>query len=153
MAKAGLWGLTRGLAVEGAPHDIRVNAISPIGYTGAASLNPNEDTRRWMEHNFPPALCAPAAALLCHPTAPCSGELISTGGGRVARIATVGVPGFDAGSDLTVEALIDRWDEVVAMNGHKILLAGRDELSFYQGFGSLTAKNSATDTKSDSSAG
>ena len=132
MAKAGLWGLTRALAVEGAPHGIVVNAILPMGYTRAASLNPNEDTRQWMEHNFPPALCAPAAALLCHPSAPCTGELISTGGGRVARIATIGVPGFETGDELTIEALRDRWDDVVALDGYRVMTMGRDELAFFQ---------------------
>jgi len=133
LAKAGLWALTRALAVEGAPYNIRVNAILPMGYTKAASLNPNEDTRQWMENNFPPSLCSPAAALLCHPDAPCTGELISSAGGRVARIATVGVPGFDAGAELTIEALRDRWDDVVDMHGSKVLMMGRDELSFFQG--------------------
>lgn len=133
MAKAALWGLTRALAVEGAPHGIVVNAILPMGYTRAAALNPNEDTRRWMEHSFPPSLCSPAAALLCHPEAPCTGELISAGGGRVALIATIGVPGFDAGSELTLEALRDRWDEVVNPDGQRLLRVGRDELAFYQG--------------------
>lgn len=133
MAKAGLWGLTRSLAAEGAIHNIVVNAILPMGYTRAASLNPNEDTRQWMENHFPPSLCSPAAALLCHPDAPCTGELISSGGGRVAKIATVGVPGFDAGSELTLEALRDGWDDVVDLDGHRSLRLGRDELDFYQG--------------------
>ena len=132
MAKAGLWGLTRSLAVEGAPHGIVVNAILPMGYTRAASLNPNEDTRQWMEYQFPPALASPAVALLCHPLAPCTGELISSGGGRVARIATVGVPGFDAGAELTIEALRDRWDEVMDMQGQRVLHVGRDELAFHR---------------------
>lgn len=134
MAKAGLWGLTRALSVEGAPHNIIVNAILPMGYTRAASLNPNEDTRQWMEHNFPPHLCSPAAALLCHPSAPCTGELISTGGGRVARVATVGVPGLDAGSELTIEAVRDHWADVVDMHDNKLLMMGRDELTFYRGY-------------------
>lgn len=133
MAKAGLWGLTRALAVEGAPHNIRVNALLPMGYTRAAALNPNEDTRQWMEHNFPPHLCAPAGALLCHPAVACTGELISTGAGRVARIATVGVPGLDAGPELTLEILHDRWHDVFDMTGQRVLAVGRDELSFYQG--------------------
>lgn len=132
MAKAGLWGLTRSLAVEGAAHGIIVNAILPMGYTRAAALNPNEDTRQWMENQFPPELCSPAAVLLCHSSAPCTGELISSGGGRVARIATVGVPGFDAGHELTIEALRDRWNEVVDMEGHRVLSVGRDELSFHR---------------------
>ena len=133
MAKAGLWGLTRALAVEGEPHNIRVNAILPMGYTRSAALNPNEDTRQWMEQNFPPHLCAPAAALLCHPDAPCTGELVSSGGGRVARVATVGVPGLDAGSELTLEMLRDHWDDVVSMQDQRVLRVGRDELGFYQG--------------------
>ncbi|HEY4333300.1 MAG TPA: SDR family oxidoreductase [Ilumatobacteraceae bacterium] len=133
MAKAGLWGLTRSLAIEGARHNIVVNAILPMGYTRAAALNPNEDTRQWMEHNFPPALCAPAAALLCHPLAPCTGELLSSGGGRVARIATVGVPGFDAGAELTIEALLDAWSDVMEMTGSRPFTMGRDEMPFYRG--------------------
>lgn len=133
MAKAGLWGLTRALAVEGAPLGIVVNAILPMGYTRAASLNPNEDTRAWMEEHFPPALASPAAALLCHPDAPCTGEIISTGGGRVAKIATIGVPGFDAGRELTLEGLRAGWSDVVSIDGFRVLQMGRDELTFYQG--------------------
>jgi NAD(P)-dependent dehydrogenase (short-subunit alcohol dehydrogenase family) len=132
MAKAGLWGLTRSLAAEGAPHGIIVNAILPLGYTRAAALNPNADTRRWMENNFAPSLSSPAAALLCHPDAPCTGELISTGGGRVARVATVGVPGFDAGDGLTIEALRANWAAVVDMTGARVMMRSRDELGFFR---------------------
>lgn len=133
MAKAGLWGLTRSLALEGAPHGIIVNAVLPMGYTRAAALNPNEDTRRWMEDRFPPELTSPAVVLLCHPEAPSSGELISSGGGRVARVATVGVPGFDGGPGLTIEDVRDQWDDVVAMEGWRVQMKSRDELTFHQG--------------------
>ncbi|MCU1397821.1 MAG: short-chain dehydrogenase [Acidimicrobiales bacterium] len=133
MAKAGLWGLTRALAIDGAEHRIIVNAISPMGYTYGASLNPNEDTRQWMETTMPPELCSPAAVLLCHPDAPCTGEIISSAGGRVARVATVGVPGADLGRTITVEAVRDRWLEVVAMDGARPLMMSRDELSFFSG--------------------
>jgi NAD(P)-dependent dehydrogenase (short-subunit alcohol dehydrogenase family) len=133
MAKAGLWGLTRALAIEGADHGIRVNALMPIGYTRAAALNPHEDTRRWMEDNFPPRLCAPAACFLVHEDVPCSGEFVSTGAGRVARMTTVAVPGLDAGPALTLETVRDRWSEVMAMEGSRVVMSGRDELAFYQG--------------------
>ena len=133
MAKAGLWGLTRSLAMDGAAHGIVVNAVLPMGYTRAASLNPHEDTRRWMEDHFPPELTSPAAVFLCHPDVPCTGELISTGGGRVARVATVGVPGFDAGAALTIEAVRDNWNDIVAMDGWRAQMKSRDELSFYSG--------------------
>ena len=133
MAKAGLFGLTRSLAVEGEPHGITVNAILPIGYTRSAALNPHEDTRRWMEEHFPPSLCSPAACWLVHDDVPCTGELITAGAGRVARIATVGVPRLDRGGELTIEDVRDRWAEVVSMEGSGVVTSGRDELAFYTG--------------------
>lgn len=133
MAKAGLWGLTRALAIEGADHGIRVNALMPIGYTRAAALNPHEDTRRWMEENFPPRLCAPAACWLVHEDVPCTGEFVSTGAGRVARMATVAVPGLDRGPSLTLDDVRDGWPEVISMEGSRVVMSGREELEFYEG--------------------
>ena len=72
MAKAGLIGLARSLALEGAPVGIKINVLMPIGYTRSAALNPNEDTRKWMEDNFAPQMCSPAAAWLVHDDVPCS---------------------------------------------------------------------------------
>ncbi len=133
MAKAGLYGLTRALAVEGAPHGITANALLPIGYTRSAALNPHEDTRRWMEEHFPPHLCSPAACWLVHDDVGCSGELITAGAGRVARVATVGVPGLDRGKDLTLEDVRDHCADVVSMEGSRVVMTGRDELAFYTG--------------------
>ena len=133
MAKAGLIGLGRSLALEGAPDNITVNILMPIGYTRSAALNPHEDTRRWMEENFPPHLCAPTAAFLVHEDVPCSGEILTTGAGRAALIATVGVPGWSGGQDLTMEGLRDHWSEVVNTKGFKPLRYSRDELDFYTG--------------------
>lgn len=131
MAKAGLWGLTRALARDGAEHGIVVNALAPVGYTRAAALNPHEDTRRAMEEHFPPELCAPAAVVLVHESAPCTGELISTGGGRVAAISTIGVPGLqlDDPAALTPELVLERWDEVVSLDGAVRLRQSRDDLA------------------------
>lgn len=133
MAKAGLIGLARSLALEGAEHGITVNVLMPIGYTRSAALNPHEDTRRWMEENFPPHLCAPTAALLVHEDVPCSGEIITTGAGRAALIATMGVPGYSAGPGLTMEDLRNHWSEVMDTTGFKPLRYSREELDFYQG--------------------
>lgn len=133
MAKAGLWGLTRALAIEGADHGIRVNALMPIGYTRAAALNPHEDTRAWMEQHFPPRLCAPAACWLVHEDVPCSGEFVSAGAGRVARMTTVAVPGLDRGPGLTLEDVRDSWAEAMDITGARVVMSGRDELAFYAG--------------------
>lgn len=131
MAKAGLWGLTRSLALEGAAHGIAVNAVLPIGFTRAAAANPHEQVRAWMEEHFPASLCAPAAVLLCHRDVPCTGELVSAGGGRVAVIRTMAGTGLRAGAALTLEALAAGWDDASATDGLKVLRAGRDELDLF----------------------
>jgi NAD(P)-dependent dehydrogenase (short-subunit alcohol dehydrogenase family) len=130
MAKAGLWGLTRALALDGAGHGIKVNALAPVGYTRAAALNPHEDTRRVMEEHFPPGLNTPAALLLVHEVAPCTGELVSTGGGRVAVIGTYGVPGFETEEPLTPESVLEHWDEVTDTSAARRLVQSRDDLAF-----------------------
>lgn len=133
MAKAGLFGLTRSLALEGADHNIKVNALLPIGYTRSAALNPQEDTRRWMEQHFPPAVVSPVACWLVHDDVPCTGELVNTGAGRVSLFATIGVPGYSKGLDLSVEDVRDHWDQVVSLENYKVMKQSRDDLSFYSG--------------------
>lgn len=131
VAKAGLIGLTRSLANEGEPHGIAVNCLMPIGYTRSAALNPHEDTRRWMEENFPPALCSPAACWLVHDEVPVTGEIFTTGGGRTARVATVSAPGWTGEADL--ENLRDHFDSVLDLTGWRALRTSRDDLPFYGG--------------------
>jgi NAD(P)-dependent dehydrogenase (short-subunit alcohol dehydrogenase family) len=133
MAKAALFGLTRSLALEGAEHGIKVNALLPIGYTRSAALNPNEDTRQWMEQNFPPSVVAPTAVFLVHDDVPCSGELINTGAGRVARTATVGAPGYYKGLTLSPEDVRDNFGVALSMDGSQELMQSRDDLQFYSG--------------------
>lgn len=131
VAKAGLIGLTRSLANEGAPHGITVNCLMPIGYTRSAALNPHEDTRRWMEENFPPELCSPLAGWLVHDAVPVSGEIFTSGGGRSARLATVSAPGWTG--ETTLENLRDHFDSVLDLDGWRTLRTSRDDLAFYEG--------------------
>jgi len=133
MAKAGLIGLARSLALEGAADNILVNVLMPIGYTRSAALNPNEDTRKWMEDNFAPQMCSPAAAWLVHDDAPCSGQIFTTGAGRTALISTKGIPGWSGGPDATIEGLRDHWSEVVDPTGSVPMTYSRDDLRFYTG--------------------
>jgi NAD(P)-dependent dehydrogenase (short-subunit alcohol dehydrogenase family) len=133
MAKAGLIGLGRSLALEGAPVGIKVNILMPIGYTRSAALNPNEDTRQWMEANFAPQMCSPAAIWLVHEDVACSGEIFTTGAGRVALISTLGVPGWSGGPEISLESLRDHWPSVIDMDGSTPMLYSRDDLGFYSG--------------------
>lgn len=133
MAKAGVLGLTRSLAVEGAPHGVRVNAVLPIGYTRSAALNPNEDTRRWMEENFPAALCSPAVVALLAEDVPCSGDFFATGAGRTALLGTVTTPGWNGGPSAGVDDLRANWDRVTDPAGLAWMRHSRDDIGFYTG--------------------
>lgn len=133
MAKSGLLGLTRSLAIEGADHGIKVNALMPIGYTRSAALNPNADTRAWMEQNFPPHLCAVAAVVLLHDQAPTSGDFFPTGAGRTALIGSITTAGWNGGPTARPEDLLAHWDEVMAPDGAVWMRHSRDDLGFYTG--------------------
>jgi len=133
MAKSGLLGLTRSLAIEGADHDIKVNALMPIGYTRAAALNPNPDTRAWMERHFPAHLCTAAAVVLLHECAPASGDFFPTGAGRTALIGSITTPGWNGGPTTDAEGLLAHWDEVTDSAGAAWMRHSRDDLGFYTG--------------------
>jgi NAD(P)-dependent dehydrogenase (short-subunit alcohol dehydrogenase family) len=85
-AKAGLIGLTRGLAVAGGADGIRVNALLPTAYTRMTDTIPDDRFREFLERRFTPERVAATAAVLAHESCPATGELFATGGGRVARV-------------------------------------------------------------------
>ena len=92
-AKMAIVGMTNTLALEGARHGIRVNAVAPIARTAMAGevfgdLTPVLD----------PELVSAVVAWLVHPACNMTREVISCGGGRVARvIIEVGAGAYAAG--------------------------------------------------------
>ena len=122
-AKAGLIGLTRSLAREGAEFGIQVNTIMPLAYTRMAAGVPNKEIRDWMSATFPAHRVAPLVAWLCHEDMPATGDIFTVGGGRAARVTTNVYPGFRADDDRP-ESFRDHWDEVMAGGDPQIALDG-----------------------------
>ena len=80
-AKAGLAGLTRILAIEGANKGIKVNAIAPI-----AATRMTEDILGELAAKVSPASVTPLVAYLAHEECAVTGNVYSVAGGRIARI-------------------------------------------------------------------
>ena len=80
-AKAGLAGLTRVLALEGAGHGIKVNAIAPI-----AATRMTQDLLGDLAVRVSPESVSPLVAYLAHEECSVNGNVYSVAGGRIARI-------------------------------------------------------------------
>jgi NAD(P)-dependent dehydrogenase (short-subunit alcohol dehydrogenase family) len=80
-AKAGLAGLTRVLALEGAGHGIQVNAIAPV-----ASTRMTENILGDLAARVSPESVSPMVAYLAHEECAVNGHFYSVAGGRIARI-------------------------------------------------------------------
>jgi NAD(P)-dependent dehydrogenase (short-subunit alcohol dehydrogenase family) len=110
--KAAALGLTRGLALEGMPHGIRVNALAPQALTVKHTLHLEEGSpflaaaqARTVDQ------VAPALAYLAHDSADFTGRFLYAGGGVIREYLTVQTEGITDPS-ITLEALADRLAEV-----------------------------------------
>jgi NAD(P)-dependent dehydrogenase (short-subunit alcohol dehydrogenase family) len=81
-AKMAIVGATKVMAIEGARHGVRVNAVAPMARTAMAG-----EVFGDLTPVLHPELVSSVVAWLAHPTCPLTGEVISAGGGRVARVA------------------------------------------------------------------
>jgi NAD(P)-dependent dehydrogenase (short-subunit alcohol dehydrogenase family) len=113
-AKMGLVGFTRVLAVEGAKHNIKANAIAPV-----AKTRMTEDILGPVADKLDPKFVAPVACWLVHEDCPVSGEVYSVGGGRVARVF-IGVTEGHVNHDLTLEDVRDHFDKIRDEDGYQV---------------------------------
>ncbi len=113
-AKMGLVGFTNVLALEGAKHNIKANAIAPIARTRMT-----EELMGPMAEVVDPREVAPLVAYLSHEDCPVNGETFSVGGGRVARFFVGLTRGWcDPGHSM--EDLRDNWDDVENQDGYLV---------------------------------
>jgi hypothetical protein len=105
-AKAGIWGVTKTLAIEGARSGIQVNAIEP-----GARTRMTENLLGDLADRLDPSLVAPLVLWLAAAECETTGEVYNVGGGRVARVVIAQTPGFFS-REVTPEALRDSWDTV-----------------------------------------
>lgn len=84
-AKGGLAGLTRGMAIEGAPLGIKVNGLLPGAYTrGQKSVDPALSPVKLIDMR--PELVAPAACWLVHEAFDENGAFFHSSSGRLSRV-------------------------------------------------------------------
>jgi NAD(P)-dependent dehydrogenase (short-subunit alcohol dehydrogenase family) len=93
-AKAGLAGLTRVLALEGAGHGIMANAIAPI-----AATQMTEGILGDLAVKVSPGSVSPLVAYLAHAECSVSGNVYSVAGGRIARIFVAETQGLVLGEN------------------------------------------------------
>jgi NAD(P)-dependent dehydrogenase (short-subunit alcohol dehydrogenase family) len=119
--KGALVSMTRSLAEAGAEHGIKVNGLAPAAETrmvtdatlrARVGLPPAEGDPEPDPLRAPEAV-SPMVAVLIHESCPVTGEILSSGLGRLARIFLAETEGF-VEPGLGPEEILERWDDIVA---------------------------------------
>jgi NAD(P)-dependent dehydrogenase (short-subunit alcohol dehydrogenase family) len=107
MSKAAVLGLTRSIALEGAPVGITANCVLPWAVTRLAVREPSP----WMTEHLSPEAVAAGIAWLAHPSCPSSGDAYGIEGRRMVRVALAVNDGIVA-HEATPEAFAKQWDSL-----------------------------------------
>ena len=112
IAKGGVIGLARSLAIAGRKHGITANCIAPAASTRMAGDGGPE---------MPPEDVAPMVAYLAHESCPVTGEIYTAGAGRFARLFIGATPGWvHPGGTPTLEDVAAHWSAVNDEDGYSV---------------------------------
>ncbi len=130
--KGGLFSLTRGIAIEGAPFGIKANIVQPGAFTRMllAQHEPSSSMYGYAAEHLPAELTSPPIAYLAHEECPVSGESFDAMGGEVRRVYIANTQGF-ADRALTLEMVAERWPEVMGAPVDMVDLSGVDTGSWH----------------------
>ncbi len=117
-SKGATYGLTRALAVEGAEHGIKVNAISPTAWTPLYARAPDvtPERRKTLEQDFTTKMVAPVVVALAHESVPFTGEVIGAAGGHISRMYIAQTQGTDLEEGFTPEDVLEHLPEIWAQD-------------------------------------
>lgn len=114
-AKAGLVGLGRTLAIEGARKNIKVNVVSPGAATSMTSAQLPEKLHAVMS----PDRVAQLVGYLCHESCEVTGEIFFAVAGSYARNLIIQTPGYK-NADATVEDIAANLGQIMDTTGWSI---------------------------------
>ena len=125
-SKAAMIGFTRAVALEGADHGIKANALAPgalgtrmhlamveaggLNAESGADLVQNEAAAELMK----PERVSPLITVLTHASCPVTGEVLCSWGGYYGRFGITTNRGWSERRDVaTAEQLVEHWDSVM----------------------------------------
>ena len=115
-AKAGIWGFTRCLALEGQRHGIRAYALAPVAHTRLTEDLPGFQDEK-MKERMDPSLVAPLVVYLASDFAKdLTDKTFFVGGGRIAEMRMVTAKGAtkaDQGGLWTAEEIAARMNDIL----------------------------------------
>lgn len=112
IAKGGVIGLVRSLAIAGRKHGIAANCVAPAASTRMAGDGGPD---------MPPEQVAPMVAYLAHESCPVTGEIYTAGAGRFARLFIGSTAGWvDEDGSPTIEDVAEHWARINDESGYVV---------------------------------
>ncbi len=124
--KAGLWGLTKAVAIFGREHDIKVNLLLPAAFSRLTDGLPESDFKARLRDEFGPEKVSPLVAHLVHDRCEITGEVFSAGAGQFSR-AVYAVTDAVA-IDLEMDSVEKAMAEVMSASKLNILSSTHDDM-------------------------